>query len=137
MLERVPQVLGRTQPNGDSLLSVSAVVDGIVTFEDVGDAERFAALLEADGIDEVPMALQLSPSTQSCLCSASGLLKLMALLHGCARPCCCAVLFFRLASDTPQLAACSAGGRFGYEKCLCLASVQALSVWLCRMARRL
>ena len=60
MLGRVPQVLGRTQPNGDSLLSVSAVVDGIVTFEDVGDAERFAALLEADGIDEVPMQ-QLSP----------------------------------------------------------------------------
>ena len=59
MLGWIPQVLGRTQPNGDSLLSVSAVVDGIVTFEDVGDAERFAALLEADGIDEVPMALQL------------------------------------------------------------------------------
>ena len=54
-----PQVLGRTQPNGDSLLSVSAVVDGIVTFEDLGDAERFAALLEADGIDEVPTAQPL------------------------------------------------------------------------------
>ena len=61
VLGRVPQVLGRTQPNGDSLLSVSAVVDGIVTFEDVGDAERFAALLEADGIDEVPMALPAQP----------------------------------------------------------------------------
>ena len=52
------QVLGRTQPNGDSLLSVSAVVDGIVTFEDLGDAERFAALLEADGVDEVRPAQQ-------------------------------------------------------------------------------
>lgn len=72
MSGRVPQVLGRTQPNGDSLLSVSAVVDGIVTFEDVGDVERFAALLEADGIDEVPMQ-QLSPSRQLCLRSASGL----------------------------------------------------------------
>lgn len=47
------QVLGRTRPNGESLLSVSAVVDGIVTFEELGDAERFAGLLEADGIDEV------------------------------------------------------------------------------------
>ena len=56
-----PQVLGRTQPNGDSLLSVSAVVDGIVTFEDLGDAERFAALLEADGIDEVPDGIAAQP----------------------------------------------------------------------------
>ncbi len=47
------QVLGRTRPNGESLLSVSAVVDGIVTFEELGDAERFAGLLEADGLDEV------------------------------------------------------------------------------------
>ena len=47
------QVLGRLRSNGDSLLAVSAVVDGVITFEAPGDAERFAALLEADGIDEV------------------------------------------------------------------------------------
>ena len=29
------------------------VVDGIVTFEELSDAERFAGLLEADGADEV------------------------------------------------------------------------------------
>jgi len=45
-------VLGRSRPNGDSLLAVSAVVDGVVTFEATSDAERFTALLEADGIDE-------------------------------------------------------------------------------------
>jgi len=85
------QVLGRSRPNGDSLLAVSAVVDGVVTFEASGDAERFAALLEADGIDEVrgaphsvtghcamrpaPWSCPESPSCNDCV------LRLLSLLQ--------------------------------------------------------
>jgi len=38
-------------------------VDGVVTFEATSDAERFAALLEADGIDEARRARTLSQDT--------------------------------------------------------------------------
>ena len=47
------QVLGKKRPDGSALLSVSELRDGIVTFEDPDDAERYGNLLEAEGRLEV------------------------------------------------------------------------------------
>ena len=47
------QVLGKRRADGSPLLSVSELRDGIVTFEDGDDAERYGNLLEADGHMEV------------------------------------------------------------------------------------
>ena len=50
------QVLGKKRADGSPLLSVSELRDGIVTFEDMDDAERYGNLLEADGSTEVNSA---------------------------------------------------------------------------------
>jgi hypothetical protein len=50
------QMLGRTRPDGRPLLSVEEVRDGVIMFEDEGDAERYAGLLEADGHEQVTLA---------------------------------------------------------------------------------
>jgi hypothetical protein len=50
------QVLGKNWADGSPLLSVSELRDGIVTFEDMDDAERYGNLLEADGSTEVRIA---------------------------------------------------------------------------------
>ena len=46
-------MLGKRRADGSPLLSVSELRDGIVTFEDGDDAERYGNLLEADGHMEV------------------------------------------------------------------------------------
>jgi len=43
------QVLGKRQADGDSLMRVEALRDGIVAFEDEADSQRYASLLEAEG----------------------------------------------------------------------------------------
>lgn len=55
------QVLGRRRADGSSLISVSEMCDGIVTFEDEGDAQRYGALLEAEGHLEVRLFFMLCP----------------------------------------------------------------------------
>ena len=50
------QVLGKKRADGSPLLSVSELQDGIVTFEDMDDAERYGNLLEADASTEVRIA---------------------------------------------------------------------------------
>lgn len=47
------QVLGRRRADGSSLISVSEMRDGIITFESEADAQRYGALLEAEGHLEV------------------------------------------------------------------------------------
>ncbi len=47
------QVLGRRREDGRSVISVSEMRDGIVTFESEGDAQRFSAMLEAGDHHEV------------------------------------------------------------------------------------
>lgn len=46
-------MLGRVRPDGSPLISAADLKEGVVTFEDEGDAERFAGLLEADGDPQV------------------------------------------------------------------------------------
>ena len=46
-------MLGKRRADSSPLLSVSELRDGIVTFEDGDDAERYGNLLEADGHMEV------------------------------------------------------------------------------------
>ena len=53
------QVLGKKRPDGGHLLSVSELQDGIVTFEDPDDAERYGNLLEAEGRLEVQLGASL------------------------------------------------------------------------------
>ncbi|CAL5227825.1 g10853 [Coccomyxa viridis] len=52
----ISRVLGKKRPDGSALLSVSELRDGIVTFEDPDDAERYGNLLEAEGRLEVLVA---------------------------------------------------------------------------------
>ncbi|KAK9817731.1 hypothetical protein WJX72_001359 [[Myrmecia] bisecta] len=47
--DELTKVLGRTRPDGSSLLRVEELLDGVVMFESEDDAERFGGLLEADG----------------------------------------------------------------------------------------
>ncbi len=47
------QVLKRTRADGSPLIRVEQVVDGVVAFENEGDAQRYQELLVADGADEV------------------------------------------------------------------------------------
>lgn len=54
------QVLGKKRPDGSALLSVSELRDGIVTFEDADDAERYGNFLEADGSVEVQMHFSIA-----------------------------------------------------------------------------
>ncbi len=49
------QVLGRRRADGRSLISVSEMRDGIITFESEADAQRYGALLEAEGHLEVSL----------------------------------------------------------------------------------
>ena len=46
-------MLGRRRADGSSLISVSEMRDGIITFESEADAQRYGALLEAEGHLEV------------------------------------------------------------------------------------
>lgn len=46
-------MLKRTRADGSALIRVEQVVDGIVTFESEGDAQRYRELLLADGMEEV------------------------------------------------------------------------------------
>lgn len=46
-------MLGRVRPDGSPLISAADLKEGVITFEDEGDAERFAGLLEADGHPQV------------------------------------------------------------------------------------
>ena len=52
------QVLGRRRPDGSSLIKVEELRDGIVTFEDEADAQRFAEQVEAEGVQEVGFPTQ-------------------------------------------------------------------------------
>lgn len=51
--DELGRVLGRERPGGGPLISCGEVVDGVVAFEEEGDAERYGALLEAEGRPEV------------------------------------------------------------------------------------
>ncbi|BDA45986.1 hypothetical protein COCOBI_08-0780 [Coccomyxa sp. Obi] len=51
--DELSKVLGRRRADGSSVISVSEMRDGIVTFESEGDAQMFSAMLEADGHLEV------------------------------------------------------------------------------------
>lgn len=42
-------MLGRTRADGSPLVRVERLMDGVVAFEEEGDAARFADALEADG----------------------------------------------------------------------------------------
>ena len=55
------QVLGKRRADGSPLLSVSELRDGIVTFEDGDDAERYGNFLEADSHMEVCISVHDSP----------------------------------------------------------------------------
>jgi hypothetical protein len=56
MEDELAKVLKRRRPDGRSIISVGELRDGIVMFEDEGDAERYGNLLEADGHAEVMIA---------------------------------------------------------------------------------
>lgn len=53
MEDELSRVLGRRRADGSGLIHCSEMRDGVVTFEDDADAERFGQLLEADGLGEV------------------------------------------------------------------------------------
>lgn len=44
---------GRTKPDGEGLVNSYQIKDGVITFQDADDAERFAQQLEADGAGQV------------------------------------------------------------------------------------
>lgn len=66
------QVLGRRRSDGSSLISVSEMRDGIITFEDEADAQRYGALLEAEGHLEVRLTSWPSAISVSLLQNTDG-----------------------------------------------------------------
>ncbi|CAK0750131.1 hypothetical protein CVIRNUC_001966 [Coccomyxa viridis] len=78
------RVLGKRRADGSPLLSVSELRDGIVTFEDGDDAERYGNLLEADGHMEVLVA---RADSHELFRAAQGVHSLVILLRsGCHLP---------------------------------------------------
>ena len=61
-------MLGKRRADGSPLLSVSELRDGIVTFENGDDAERYGNLLEADGHVEVGSSVD-DPRSSCSLCA--------------------------------------------------------------------
>ena len=50
---RVQLLGGRTKPDGEGVVNSYQIKDGVITFEDADDAERFSQQLEADGAGQV------------------------------------------------------------------------------------
>ncbi|EIE24301.1 hypothetical protein COCSUDRAFT_62803 [Coccomyxa subellipsoidea C-169] len=78
------RVLGRRRADGRSLISVLEMRDGIITFESEADAQRYGALLEAEGHLEV--AVMRADSHELFRASQSVRSVVVLLRSGCHLP---------------------------------------------------
>lgn len=82
--DELSRVLKRTRADGSALIRVEQLVDGVVAFEDEANAARFAALLEAEGVDTVSL---MQCNSHELFRTVSEVQAVVVLLqHGCELP---------------------------------------------------